>query len=75
MTGKDLVEWLAAQPEEVLALEVRITDDAVTRFYPVMALYPVHGDGKQDGLYVMHRPPQLSATEIRKAKEEAGLVH
>ena len=39
MTGKELMEWLAEQPQDVLARPVAVPDDSAERQYNLLGLY------------------------------------
>ena len=43
MTGRELMDWLAEQPSEVLDREVRVPDDDVRRHHPLVALKALDG--------------------------------
>ena len=44
MTGRELMEWLAEQPAEVLDMTVQVPDDKAEMRYTLLGLHPV-GDG------------------------------
>ena len=58
MTGKELMEWLAEQPAEVLALPVEVVNDTCEYRYRVRRLQPRHGVLYVIDSRVMPPPPE-----------------
>ena len=68
MTGKELMEWLAEQPAEVLALPVEVVNDTCEYRYRVRWIEPRHGV-----LYVIDSRlmPRANDEEVEAPEDQA----